>query len=301
MKDKALAQFAPAMFKKVLNGSGDINERIFIIQILRQAGIYNRIPTNDKNRWHEREIPFINIDLVHLLFNQCIQYFTNQMFDLFKNNNNNNNNNSNNDENDNISQFYDECIKICDTISQLCELCNEYVRDQSEHTQKSWLHLIIDVINKNINNGTILADYQRRKTSELETPGNKKVLLAGGNKKVRNITNPYHKKKKGNDNNDNKYKNNNNNNNNNNNSKNQRSKHTSLPPESEDIKQSKISSIMSSRGCDYQSASNYYESVRLKPCWPYNQTGLCRKNIDCWFGHFCKTCGGPHPACNCPK
>ena len=35
MKDKQLAEMAPKMFKKVLNGCNDINERIFVIQSLR--------------------------------------------------------------------------------------------------------------------------------------------------------------------------------------------------------------------------------------------------------------------------
>ena len=157
---------------------------------------------------------------------------------------------------------------------------------------------------------TIIADFQRRKSSELETPGKKKVLLAGGNKKVRTISNPYLRRKKGNNNNNNnnnnKSNNNNNNNNNidnkNNNKNNNRNQNgnNTLPPESEDIRESKIRSIISARGCDRNTAEIIYEKYRIKPCYPFNKTGLCRNNTGCWFAHCCKDCGGPHPSCNCP-
>ena len=57
--------------------------------------------------------------------------------------------------------------------------------------------------------------------------------------------------------------------------------------------------MMETRNCDRREAENLYEQYRNRPCHPFNKTGLCRKNLSCWFAHRCKDCGGPHPSCNC--
>ena len=278
-KDKTLAQVAPAMFRKVLSGQSEVNERIFVIQALRKVDVYNRIPAGERNSFYEREIPFRNIDLVHLVIDACIQYFCEEIRKTF--------NQENVDKRD--------IIRLNDINLQLLQISQEYTRDQGEHTQKSWLHLIINVINKNVQSGYILLNFQRRKISELEKPGSKKVLLSGGNKNVRNISNHNFnktKKKKGTNSNNynNNYKNNKNNNNNNNNNK---------TAENETSKYEKIRKIANAKNCDLKTAEALYNEYRNKPCWAFNKTGLCRKNLDCWFGHFCKVCGGPHPECNC--
>lgn len=184
MRDRALAQFAPLMFKKVLNGDTDINERIFIIEVLRQIDIFNQIPISDKNSFLQREIPFENMDLVHVIINQCLQYFMKKLRDTISQ-----------DIVDKRKQ-----LEIIDIMAQISEIANEYVRDQGEHTQISWIYVIITVINNNVKTGTILADLERKK-SDLETPGSKKVLFPGRNQKIRHIPNQYYKQKKGNNNN----------------------------------------------------------------------------------------------------
>ena len=69
-------------------------------------------------------------------------------------------------------------MKIVKIILQICQISEDYVGDQSQHTQKSWLHLIINVLNKNVKTGTVLADFQRKKSSQLGKPGCKKSIIS---------------------------------------------------------------------------------------------------------------------------
>ena len=165
--DKTLAQVAPAMLRKTLTGQSNINERIFVIQALRKVDVFNRIPAGERSSFYEREIPFSNIDLVHLVIGVCIQYFSEEIRKIFNQ--------------DNIDKR--DIIRLNSVNLQLLEISQEYTRDHGEHTQKSWLHLIINVINKKVQTGCILSNFQRCKTSELEKHRSKKVLLSGDNKK----------------------------------------------------------------------------------------------------------------------
>ena len=281
MKDKQLAELAPVMFKEVLNGYSNINERIFVIQCLRRVDMYNRIPKHDKHNFYERETPFRNVDLVQLVIIQCIKYFENVLYDMLFNQGNN------------INRT--EAMKMTNIMLQIIKISEEYVRDQSEHTQKSWLHLIINVLNKNVTSGTVLADFQRKKSSQLEKPGGKKVLLASGNKTKGNEQyNTDNDDNNDNDNSnnesdnesDNESSNNYNYNNDSNNNTNKNGDINPLPKEIESLKREKIRKIATARGCDLETAETIYDEYRNRRCWSFIKTGSCPRNSDCWFGHY---------------
>ena len=60
------------MFRKVLSEQSEINERIFVIQVLRKVDVYDRIPAGERNSFYDREVPLRNIDLV---IDACIQTY----------------------------------------------------------------------------------------------------------------------------------------------------------------------------------------------------------------------------------